>query len=220
MANRTLNLDERLYGYLREVSVQEPPVLARLREETSRLPMAMMQIGPEQGQFMGLLVKLIGARRCIEIGTFTGYSALACALALPVDGRLIALDVSEEWTSIAKRFWAEAGVAAKIELRLGPALESLRSLVDAEGKGCFDFIFIDADKSNYGHYVEFAATLLRSGGLLAIDNVLWGGRVADPSVADADTAAIRAVNQALFRDPRFDASLVPIGDGLSLARRR
>jgi predicted O-methyltransferase YrrM len=220
MANRTLNLDERLYAYLRNVSVREHPVLGRLREETSRLPMAMMQIGPEQGQFMGLLVRLIGARRCLEIGTFTGYSALACALALPADGRLIALDVSEEWTSIARRFWADARVDSKIELRLGPALESLQKIVDGGGNGSFDFIFVDADKSNYGRYVEFSANLLRTGGLLAIDNVLWGGRVADPAVADADTAAIRAVNEAMFADQRFDATLVPIGDGLTLARRR
>jgi predicted O-methyltransferase YrrM len=220
MANRTLNLDERLYTYLRNVSVREPPVLTRLREETARLPMAMMQIGPEQGQFMAVLLRLIGARRCLEIGTFTGYSALVCALALPEDGKLIALDVSEEWTSIARRFWAEARVDSKIELRLGPAVDSLQRIVDGGDRGSFDFIFIDADKSNYGRYVEFSAILLRPGGLLAIDNVLWSGKVADPGAADADTAAIRAVNAAMFEDRRFDATLVPIGDGLTLARRR
>jgi predicted O-methyltransferase YrrM len=220
VANRSLNLNERVYDYLRSVAVHEPPVLTRLREETARLPMAMMQIGPEQGQFMALLMRLIGARRCLEIGTFTGYSALVCALALPADGMLTALDISEEWTAIARRYWAEARVSEKIDLRLGPALDSLQDLLDGGHAASFDFVFIDADKSNYGRYVEFSARLLRQGGLLAIDNVLWGGKVADPTVTDTDTVAIRALNDRLFRDPRFDAALVPIGDGLTLARKR
>ena len=175
MSTRTLSLDDDLYRYLQSVSLREPPVLARLREETARLPMARMQIAPEQGQFMALLLKLMNARRCLEVGTFTGYSSLACALALPAAGRLVALDLSEEWTGIARRYWAEAGVADRIELRLGPAADSLRALL-AEGQaGSFDFAFVDADKTGYAEYYELAFELLRPGGLLAFDNVLWGG---------------------------------------------
>jgi caffeoyl-CoA O-methyltransferase len=182
--------------------------------------MAGMQISPEQGQFMALLLGLTGARRCLEIGTFTGYSALVCALALPADGKLLTLDVSEEWTAIARRYWLEAGVADRIELRLGPAGDSLRQLLADGAAGTFDFVFVDADKAGYPAYLERGFELLRPGGLLAFDNVLWGGRVADPQANDADTLAIRALNAQLHGDPRFDLSMVPIGDGLTLARRR
>jgi predicted O-methyltransferase YrrM len=178
-----------------------------------------MQIAPEQGQFMALLVRLTGARRILEIGTFTGYSALAMALALPAEGRIVACDVSEAWTAVAKRYWQRAGVAGRIELRLAPALQTLDALIGEGGGGSFDFAFIDADKSRYLDYYERSLTLLRPGGLIAVDNTLWGGSVADPAKIDADTAAIRAFNAALHADPRIELSLVPIGDGLTLARK-
>ena len=220
MSRRTLPLDERLYEYLLSVYLREPDVLRRLREETARHPQAEMQIAPEQGQFMGLLARLIGARKCLEVGVFTGYSALAVALALPYDGRLVACDVSEEFTSIGRRYWREAGVEPLIRLELGPALETLDALL-ADGEGStFDFAFIDADKPNYAHYVERTLALLRPGGLMAIDNVLWSGKVADPSVHDPDTDAIRALNEQLLGDDRIDLSLLPVGDGLTLARKR
>jgi caffeoyl-CoA O-methyltransferase len=220
MSTRTINLDDALYSYLVDVSVHEPPVLARLREETSRLPEFQMQIAPDQGQFMALLVKLIGARRCLEIGTFTGYSSLAVALALPDDGRLVACDISEKWTSVARRYWAEAGVASRIELRLKPALQTLDELRSARPPIAFDFAFIDADKTNYARYYEATLGLLRPGGLIAIDNTLWSGQVANPSFHDEDTEALRAFNLKLHDDDRIDLSLVPIGDGLTLARKR
>lgn len=220
MSRSTLPLDERLYEYLLSVSLREPDVLRRLREETARHPQAEMQIAPEQGQFMGLLARLIGARKCLEVGVFTGYSALAVALALPYDGRLVACDVSEEFTSIGRRYWREAGVEPLIRLELGPAVRTLDALLaDGEG-GTFDFAFIDADKPNYAHYVERALALLRPGGLMAIDNVLWSGKVADPAVHDPDTDAIRALNEQLLGDDRIDLSLLPVGDGLTLARKR
>lgn len=220
MSSRTLNLDDRLHGYLQGVSLREPDVLRRLREETARLPMAVMQISPEQGQFMAFLVRAIGARRCLEVGTFTGYSALACALALPTEGELVALDISDEWTRIARRYWDEAGLAAKIRLQLGPAAESLRRLRGEGGDGGFDFIFIDADKPGYPDYVEQGFHLLRAGGLIAIDNVLWSGLVADPDISDPDTVALRNLNASLQDDLRFDLSMLPIGDGLTLLRKR
>jgi len=220
VSNRTLNLDDRLYEYLQRRSLREPAVLARLRAATMRLPMAVMQISPEQGQFMALLVRLLGARSCLEVGTFTGYSALCCALALPPDGELVALDISEEWTAIGQRYWAEAGVAGKVRLQLGPARESLRQLRRNGRDGTFDFMFIDADKPGYADYVEQGFHLVRAGGLIAIDNVLWSGLVADPAVADADTVALRQLNEQLHDDPRFDLSMVPIGDGLTLLRKR
>lgn len=220
MTRRTEPLTDELYDYLLRVSLREPEILRRLREETGRLENARMQIGPEQGQFMALLVELMGARRTLEIGTFTGYSALAVALALPNDGRVIACDVSEEWTAIARRYWAEAGVAHKIDLRLGPALETLEDLLGEGRRDGFDFAFIDADKVNYGAYYEMALELVRPGGLIAIDNTLWGGKLIDPAVTDEDTEAIRRFNAKLESDERVTLSLVPIGDGLSLARRR
>lgn len=219
MSNKTLALDDRLYDYLLSVSLREPDILARLREETSNRADAEMQIAPEQGQFMALLLKLIGARRSLEVGTFTGYSALVCALALPEDGQLIALDINEDTTEIAQRYWAEAGVENKIELRLGPAEDSLRNLIDGGDQGSFDFMFIDADKTGYATYYEMGLQLLRPGGVLAFDNVLWAGRVADPGAGDDDTQALKALNVQLHADPRVDISMVPIGDGLTLARK-
>jgi predicted O-methyltransferase YrrM len=220
VSSRTLNLDGPLYDYFQRVSLREADVLARLRRETALLPMAVMQISPEQGQFMALLLRAIGARRCLEVGTFTGYSALACALALPPEGELVALDISEEWTAIGRRYWEMAGVAGRITLRLGPAGESLRRLRRDGSEGTFDFMFIDADKTGYPDYVEQGFHLLRAGGLMAIDNVLWSGRVADPGNSDPDTVALRNLNERLHADHRFDLSLVPIGDGLTLLRKR
>jgi predicted O-methyltransferase YrrM len=219
MSSRSLGLSPELYDYLYAHS-REPEVLQELRVETARMPNAGMQISPEQGRFMGFLVECLGARRCLEVGTFTGYSALAVALSLPADGRLIACDLNEEWTAIARRYWARAGVTDKIELRLGPGLETLdRLLADGQG-GSFDFAFIDADKEAYSQYYERCLSLLRPGGVVAIDNALWRGDVALPSKIDRDTVAIRELNARAVADPRVTASLVPIGDGLLFARRR
>ncbi|MCU0893423.1 MAG: class I SAM-dependent methyltransferase [Rhodospirillales bacterium] len=220
MSNRTLGLSDALYDYLLSVSLREPEILVELRRETMAMSERSMQIAPEQGQFMALLVRLTGARRILEIGTFTGYSALAMALALPPEGRIVACDVSEAWTAVARRYWRRAGVAERIELRLAPAVETLDALVAQGGGGSFDFAFIDADKGRYLDYYERSLTLLRPGGLIAVDNTLWGGGVADLAKTDADTAAIRAFNAALHDDPRVELSLVPIGDGLTLARKR
>lgn len=219
MSTRTLSLDDALHAYLLASSLREAPVLERLRTATAAMPNSVMQISPEQGQFMQLLVRLIGARRCIEIGTFTGYSALAVALALPADGRIVACDVSEEWTSVARRFWREAGVDSKIELRLQPALLTLEELERARGAP-FDFAFIDADKSSYLAYYEKVLGLLRPGGLIAVDNTLWSGRVADPKEQDADTRALRVFNEHVHRDERVDISLLPLSDGLTLLRKK
>lgn len=225
MTRHPIEIDERLHDYILAHSLREPEVLRRLRQETAQMPGANMQIGPEQGQFMALLVELMGARRTLEIGTFTGYSTLVVALALPPEGRVVACDVSEEFTAVARRYWAEAGVADKIELHLAPALETLDRLLDAgqaQGSqaGSFDFAFIDADKANYGAYYERALRLLRPGGLIAIDNVLWSGKVADKAATDPDTRAIQALNAALKDDDRVTLSLLPLGDGLTLARKR
>ena len=220
MSNRTIKIDARLYDYIVKVSVREPPLLARLRAETAKMREHNMQIAPDQGQFMGMLVRLIGARRCLEIGTFTGYSSLAVALALPPDGRLIACDVSDTWTAIARRYWREAGVDGRIELRLQPALTTLDELLADGQAGRFDFAFIDADKVSYADYYERVLSLLRPGGLLAVDNTLWSGQVADPKARDKDTIALKKFNAALHADERVDLSLVPIGDGLTLARKR
>ena len=220
MSHRTIKLTARLYRYLQDASLREPDVLRRLREETASMPMGGMQICPEQGQFMGLLVRLMGARTAIEVGTFTGYSALSVALALPDDGALIACDRSDEWTQVARRYWTEAGVADKIELRLGKGLDSLDSLIGEGRTGTFDFAFIDADKKNYRGYYERTLMLLRAGGLLAVDNVLWDGRVADPGNNEDSTRAIRDFNAMVHEDARVDVSLIPIGDGLTLARKR
>jgi predicted O-methyltransferase YrrM len=220
MSARTLQITPALYEYLMQVGVRESPTAAALRIETQKLPMAMMQISPEQAAFMQLIVKLMGVRRALEVGTFTGYSALAVAEAMGSDGRLIACDVSLEWTSIGKPHWAKAGVAHKIDLRIGPAVTTLDALIAQGQSGTFDFAFIDADKSNYDNYYERALKLVRSGGLIGIDNTLWNGAVVDASRQDADTQAIRALNTKVHDDPRVDAMLLPIGDGLTLARRR
>jgi predicted O-methyltransferase YrrM len=220
MSNRTIPIDERLHGYLLEHSLRESDVKRRLREVTASLECSGMQIAPEQGQFMALLVELIGARRIVEIGTFTGYSALCMAEAMPTDGALICCDLSEEWTGIARGFWREAGVEERIDLRLAPALETLDALLAQGREGPFDMAFIDADKANYTQYFDRCLTLVRPGGLILFDNTLWGGRVADPQDRDEDTRAIRALNDRLLGDQRVTLSLVPIGDGLTLARKR
>lgn len=217
---RNVQLSEALYQYLLEHSLREAPVLKALREETALLPMAGMQIGPDQGQLMALLAKLVGARRCLEVGVFTGYSTLVAAAALPPGGKIVACDVSQEWTSIARRYWEQAGVADRIDLRLGRALDTLDRLL-AEGEaGRFDFAFIDADKGSYLAYFERCLSLLRAGGLIVVDNTLWSGDVADPGNQKDDTVAIRAFNDAVHRDERVDVALLPVGDGVTLARKR
>ncbi len=220
MSNKTLNLNTSLYQYMLSVSLREPPILKSLREETAKLSSHNMQISPEQGQFMSFLVELIGAKRTLEIGVYTGYSSLAVALALPDDGRITACDINPETSTIAKRFWQEANVAQKIDLKLGPALETLTKLIDEGESNTFDFVFIDADKQNYANYYERALSLVRPGGLILIDNVLWGGAVADPKNHDKQTEAIRQLNQNIVNDPRVSVSLLPISDGLSLLRKR
>jgi caffeoyl-CoA O-methyltransferase len=220
MSRRSISLTDSLYDYLLSVSLREPDLLRQLREETAAYPAARMQISPEQGQFMALLARLMGARRCLEIGVFTGYSSLALALALPDDGRILACDVSERWTSVARRYWAAAGVAHRIELRLATAMETLDALLAAGEAGRYDFAFLDADKENYVGYYERVLQLLRPGGIVLADNTLWSGRVADPENAEATTVALRHFNEHLHRDERVDLSLVPIGDGLTLARKR
>lgn len=217
MTNKTITLTDRLHDYLLNVSLREADVLKKLREETAQLANANMQIAPEQGQFMALLARLIGAKRCLEVGVFTGYSALCVALALPPDGTIVACDVSDEWTRIARRYWSEAGVADRIDLRLAPALESLDALLADGAAGSFDLAFIDADKENYVHYYERTLRLLRSGGLAIVDNVLWDGRVADPDAAEESTVALRAFNEHLRNDPRVTLSMLPLADGVTLA---
>ena len=218
--SRFLQIDERLFHYIVEHSVRDHPALAALREATAKLEDGGMQIGADQGQVMQLLVKLIGARNCIEIGVFTGYSSLAVALALPADGRIVACDVSEDWTAIARKHWKMAGVEGKVDLRIAPALETLDTLLAQGGAGRYDFVFIDADKPNYLAYYERCMTLLRSGGLIAIDNTLWSGEVANPAKNDRSTVAIRAVNDRVHGDDRVDGALLAIGDGVTLARKR
>ena len=219
MSRRTIDLDDVLYRYLLDHSLREHPAQTALREATKGHPWAGMQISPEQGQLMALLVGLIGARRALEIGVFTGYSALAVALALPDDGRLLACDISDEYTRVGRPFWQQAGVARKIDLRLAPALETLDAQLAEGAAGGFDFAFIDADKGGYDAYYERCLLLLRPGGLIAIDNTLWSGAVARPA-QDADTAALQRLNAKLHLDQRIDLSLLPIGDGLTLARKR
>ncbi|HEY9710792.1 MAG TPA: class I SAM-dependent methyltransferase [Oculatellaceae cyanobacterium] len=220
MSKKTLSFDDRLYDYFLSVSLREPDILRQLREETASFPGAAMQIAPEQGQFMALLIQLLGATKTIEVGVFTGYSSLCVALALPPNGKIVACDVSEESTSVARRYWEAAGVADKIDFRLAPALETLdQLLVDGQAE-TFDFAFIDADKGNYEGYYERSLQLIRPGGLIAIDNVLWSGDVAKPEVQDKQTEAIRALNKKLHHDERVTLSLVPIADGLTLALKR
>jgi predicted O-methyltransferase YrrM len=220
MSNRSIGLDEALHAYLLSVGVREPDVLRRLREETAALPNAGMQIAPEEGATLAMLVRLMGARRVLEVGTFTGYSSTAMALALPADGRIVCCDVSVEWTDIARRAWAAAGVADRVELHLAPAIDTLNGLLAAGGAATFDLAFIDADKGSYAAYYEAALRLVRRGGLIAIDNVLWSGRVADASVNDEDTLAIRALNAHIAADERVDVAMLPVADGLTLARIR
>jgi len=220
MSVRNIGLPDNVYEYLVTHSVRDSAVKRRLREETAKLPLGMMQIGADQGQFMGLLVELIGARRALEIGTFTGYSSLCVAEAMGPQGRLICCDISEEFTAIARRYWREAGLADRIDLRLGPGTETLDKLLAAGEAGTFDFAFIDADKTNYDAYYERALKLVRAGGLIAIDNVLWGGDVANPQDRSEETVAIRRLNDKLAKDDRITLAMVSIGDGLSLARKR
>ena len=220
VSNRTLSLDDRLYEYLLAHSLREPPALAKLRAETASHPKVNMQIAPEQGQFMQMLVRLLGARRAIEVGVFTGYSSLAVMLAMPPDGRLLACDISEEFTAIARRHWQAAGVADRIELVIAPAKATLDARLAAGEAGRYDFAFIDADKTGYLAYYERLIQLVRPGGLIVVDNTLWGGDVADPSNRDADTVALREFNDVLLADTRIELSLLPLGDGLTLARRR
>jgi predicted O-methyltransferase YrrM len=213
-------MTERLFDYVVSHGTREVPAQRALRAATRRMRGAEMQIGADQGQLMGFLARLIGARRALEIGTFTGYSALSVALALPPDGRLVACDINPETTGVGRRYWREAGVEEKIDLRLGPALETLEGLLREEGEDRFDFAFIDADKGNYDRYYELCLKLVRSGGLIAIDNVLWSGAVADRAARDAQTVAVRALNAKLHGDERVDLCLLPIGDGVTLLRRR
>jgi len=219
MSNKTICITEELYEYMLSVSLREPAVLHELRRETALDEHANMQISPEQGQFMALLVRLLGARKTLDIGVYTGYSSLCIGLALPRDGRVIACDLNPEWTDTAKRYWRKAGVADKIELRLAPAQQTLEDLLAEKAATAFDFAFIDADKKNYDMYYEYCLELIRPGGLIAIDNVLWDGAVADESVNDVDTMAIRSLNKKIHADPRVEISLVPIADGLTLARK-
>jgi len=219
MSSKYISLDQPLYDYILTSSLRESPALAQLRAETATLPMAVMQIAPEQGQFMAMLIKLLGARRAIEVGVYTGYSALAVAEALPDDGIIIACDINAESTAIAQRYWQQAGVANKIDLRLAPAVQTLQALLDEGEAGSFDFAFIDADKTGYGNYYELCLALLRPGGLIVVDNVLWGGAVLDAQTADADTRAIQQFNAQVRVDSRVDLSLLPLADGLSLLRK-
>lgn len=219
MSNRTLSIDDRVYDYLLSVSLRESDLLKQLRLETAGIEYSEMQIAPEQGQFMAMLVKLIGARRALEIGTFTGYSSICIANALPPDGELVCCDDSDEWTAIAKQYWTRAGLDDRIRLKLGDAAASLKDLVDAGQAGTFDFVFIDADKQNYPLYYEQALELLGTDGLIAVDNTLWSGDVANPENDEPGTRAIRRFNEMLKQDDRVDISLVPIGDGLTLVRK-
>ncbi|MBD2435774.1 class I SAM-dependent methyltransferase [Nostoc sp. FACHB-110] len=219
MTTQTLGLSTNLSEYLLSISVREAEILMQLRQETANHPMGRMQIAPEQGQLMALLVQLLGATKTLEVGVFTGYSALVVALALPPTGKVVACDINEEFTAIAQRYWQQAGVAEKIDLHLGPAMDTLDKFLANGEAETFDFAFIDADKSNYDGYYERSLQLVRSGGLIAIDNVLWSGRVADPQVQDNRTKKIRAFNQKLYQDSRISLSLLPIADGLTLARK-
>lgn len=222
MSPKTTHLTEALHEYLLRVGLREPDLLRRLREETAQRfeNRARMQIAPEQGALMALLAETMGARRAIEVGTFTGYSALAVALALPEEGTLVACDVSEEWTAVARRYWEEAGVAGKIDLRLAPAIETMEALLADGSAGTFDFAFLDAEKTEYAEYYERCLKLLRPGGIVAVDNVLWSGRPADETVDDDSTRAIRAFNEMVQGDDRVSMVMVPVADGLTLARKR
>jgi len=220
MANKTINLNAELYDYVLDVGLREPELLARLREATEAEEMSVMRSAPEQGQFMAMLLKLTGAKRVLEVGTYTGYGTLWMALSLPQDGEIVTCDVSERWTSVARRFWEAAGVTERIRLELRPALKTLESLLAAGEQSSFDFAFIDADKVNYDAYYEACLKLVRPGGLICVDNVLWGGSVIDPAKQDESTEAIRAFNRKLKTDARIELSMLPVADGLTLAIKR
>ena len=220
MSNQTISITDSIYKYLCENSLREDEVLSSLRAYTYRMEQRNMQISPEQGQFMQLLIKLIGAKNTIEIGVFTGYSSLCVALALPLDGKIIACDISTKYTDIAEKYWKDANVRDKIDLRIGPALDTLQKLIDKGLSNTFDFSFIDADKINYDNYYELSLKLLRPGGLIAIDNVLWSGDVVDERINDIDTESIRSLNKKIYIDKRVDISILPIGDGLTLALKK
>jgi len=220
MSNTTIGISDELAAYIVKVGTREPEVLARLRDETAEIPQHGMQIAPEEGAFLAMLVELTGARRCIEVGTFTGYSSTAVALALPEDGLLVCCDVSEEWTAVARRYWDRAGVAEKIDLRIAPAADTLDQLLADGEQAAYDFAFVDADKTGYDGYYERLLRLVRPGGLIAFDNTLWGGKVLEQDARDADTRAIQALNAKLADDERVTLCLVPLADGVTLARRR
>lgn len=220
MSSRNDNLKPELYDYIIQNSLRDTDIQKRLRDKTAEMPSAMMQISPDQGQFMALLVKAIGAKQTLEVGVFTGYSSLVVAQALPEDGRVVACDVSTEFTNVARPFWEEAGVAHKIDLRIGPAVDTLDALVTGGEAGNYDFAFIDADKEPYPDYYERCLVLVRRGGLILFDNMFLGGRVVDPSADHDAVNAMRALNASLHRDDRIDVSLLPVGDGLTLALKR
>ena len=235
MLVKSFLIPENLKSYVAENWVHEPDLLRQLREETAKMPQAGMQIGPDQGVLMGMLTRLVGAKRCVEVGVFTGYSSISVALALPEDGQIIACDVSEEFTSVARRYWKLAGVDHKIQLNLAPAVETQDRLlghapqqfalvgdrlIAEDGLGSFDMAFIDADKPNYAHYYERVLQLLKPNGLLLIDNVLWSGKVAEPEASDPDTNALRELNQMIHNDDRVEACLIPIGDGVTIVRKK
>jgi predicted O-methyltransferase YrrM len=220
MSNASIGLPPDLHAYLLKHGTREPEILRRLREETASIPQHSMQIAPEQGALMGLLVELSGARRAIELGTFTGYSSLAVMLAMPPEGTIVCCDISDEWTSVARRYWAEAGVADRVHLRLAPALETLDALIAGGAAGTFDFAFVDANKRDYPEYHERIVQLLAPGGLALYDNVLWGGGVIDDSMTDPDTLGVRRLNERLAADERVTISMIPVADGLTLARKR
>ena len=220
MSDSTINLTPKVYSYLKNNSLREPEILKELREETHKIFQERMQISPEQGQFMRLLIEILGAKKTLDIGTFTGYSALAVALSLPDDGKVIACDTNVEWTNLAQYFWKKAKVSHKIDLKLAPALKTLDKLLAEGEENTFDFAFIDADKCNYMSYYERSLALLRKGGLIAIDNVLWGGQVADSAIQDSDTVIIRELNAKVLMDERVTISMLPVGDGLTLARKK
>lgn len=219
MSDITLQLTPQVYEYLQQNSLREPDVLIKLRQQTHTMSMSQMQISPEQGQFMRLLIELMGAKKTLDIGTFTGYSALSVALGLPKDGKVIACDINGEWTKIAKKYWEMAGMADRIDLYLAPAIETLTHLMETGAKNTFDFAFIDADKKNYDNYYELSLQLVRPGGLIVIDNVLWDGKVADNAIQDDNTNAIRQLNAKIKEDQRVSISMLPIGDGLTLVRK-
>ena len=220
MSNKTIGISDELAAYIVKVGTREPEVLARLRDETAAIPQHGMQIAPEEGAFLAMLVELTGARRCIEVGTFTGYSSTAVALALPEDGLLVCCDVSEEWTAVARRYWDRAGVAEKIDLRIAPAADTLDELLADGEQAAYDFAFVDADKTGYDGYYERLLRLVRPGGLIAFDNTLWGGKVLEQDARDLDTRAIQALNAKLADDERVTLCLLPLADGVTLARRR